>query len=334
MGGKAVNFVRRYDAKEYHSLVAEFLPQIKNLLNTPCVVLEAYAKKETFGDMDVLIFIPNGFDYTVWRQLVIDTFQPSDVDINTNVMSIAYQELQIDLIFTQEDYWQSTQNFFKFNDMGNLCGKLAHRFGCKYGQKGLVYVYRTIEDRVLGEFIISQDMSKILPFLGLDYQTWINGFKTDLEIFDYIRSSKYFNVEDFKLENLNAINRKRNSKRKMYNEFVTYCENLVEDRQYYQFNKDKSTYWPYIQQHFPDFYDNLQHLKDLEIKRLAIKDKFNGKMLMLKWPHLKAEVLGNFIQNFKDSIENFDNWLEITSQEDIWIKVEDFYMSNNFNTFK
>ena len=328
MGGKAVNFVRRYDAKEYHSLVAEFVPQLQELLNTKCVVLEAYVDKATFGDMDVLVLVPEGFDYTIWRQLVINKFQPIDIDINTNVMSIAHKELQIDLIFTQEKYWQSTYNFFKFNDLGNLIGKIAHRFGCKYGQKGLVYVYRTEEDIVLGEFIISQDMSQILPFLGLDYQKWLTGFKTDIEIFDYIKSSRYFNVEDFKLHNLNAINRKRNSKRKMYNEFVTYCENLIENKAYFLFDKDKTSYWSYIDEKFQGFYVNLQTLQDLEKKRLDIKNKYNGKMLMERWPHLKAQTLGLFIKEFKNSIEDFDTWLEFTNKETIWQQVEYFMLKN------
>ena len=40
---------------------------------------------------------------------------------------------QIDFIKVGEENWETSKNYFSYNDLGNLMGRLAQRLGVKYG---------------------------------------------------------------------------------------------------------------------------------------------------------------------------------------------------------
>lgn len=331
MGGNALKNIetRRYLKEEYFALVADLLPKLKELLKTNVVLVESYADKDSFGDMDLLVET-NAF-YTVEEmiQLVKDLLKPPPTDTfkNGNVFSFDHRDLQIDLIFTAPENMHISYVFSKFGDVGNLLGKIGHKFNTKYGFDGLRYVYRTAEDRVLGEIMLSKDPEKIFNFLGADFERWKKGFNTAEEVFDYVIDSKYFDADSFKLENLNAINRKRNKKRKMYNAFIEYCakKNPISK---YKFFEDKHLYKDMIEDHFPGFKEQLLLLEKEEARRSALREKFNGDLVMQQFPTLQGPDLGKALGEFKKSIEDFDVYLQEKSSDEIMKDFKSFMAKN------
>ena len=125
MGGKALKntFTRRYAKQEYHDLCKELLPILEEKFGTEVSLLESFSHKETFGDMDVLVLGRRDGDEI---KKILHTFVPAPTEIHKNghVVSFEHKELQIDLIFTKPDHWNSSKLFFKYGDMGNLLGKM------------------------------------------------------------------------------------------------------------------------------------------------------------------------------------------------------------------
>jgi hypothetical protein len=190
----------------------------------------------------------------------------------------------------------------------------------KYGFQGLVYPYRTKDSRVLKDITISKDPYKIFEFIGLDYNRFIEGFDTLQEIFDFILTSKYFNPDKFKFENLTGIDRKRNAKRKTYHQFLEYINNKQFDNKFIA-NKDKSVYISEIDKFFgTNLGDQIKSLKLREEQLNYMHSKFNGNLIMQWIPGLQGKELGDAITKFKKLFktkEMFDAYIMCTTPENI-----------------
>lgn len=306
MGGKALKntYTRRYQKGEYFSLWYE----VRDLLRAEgikCKILLSYRQKDSFGDMDVIVLKDSVLGNI--SDVITRVFKPNEIFKNGPVLSFDYKELQIDFIMTSSRNWETSYNFFAWNDLGNYIGKIAHKFGLKYGQDGLTYVYRTEnEDRVLGTITVSTDQHAILTFLGLDFETWRNGFETKEDIFEYIISSKYFNPSMFKFDQLSAKHRKRNKKRQMYLEFLEYIKDLDSKRFFYNFVDDKTKHWDMIENSFPGFKERIRKFQLKEERRNVVRNKFNGDKIM-KMTGRTGKSLGSLIDEFRNKYT--DEWI-------------------------
>ena len=308
MGGKALTqvYTRRYSREEFYLLYDELKPKLQKAFNTQTALVISYKTKSSFGDMDILL-LNSGNTPTPdeINKILIEEFGASQIARNSTIYSFDYKQLQIDLIFTPTSNWETSKTFFSYNDLGNLLGKIYHKLGLSFGFSGLRFIYRTNEDRILEEFIITKDFKKILEFIGLSYERYLEGFDTMIDIYDYIISSKYFEPTSFYLENLDQKNRKRNAKRANYAAFIEYIEELFgkddKDRsKKYRYDKHKSKYYPIIHEYFKDEIDFLDTLKRLDIKeerRKIIVSKYNGNIIMQYIPELSGYTLGHFIKD-------------------------------------
>lgn len=313
MGGNALKSVttRRYNAAEYYTLMDELVPIIRELFDTVAMPIQAVRSKESFGDADILV-LGNKPDKEILESKLI-SIGATEMYHNANVTSFDYKELQIDLIFTSEENWTTSAVFFSYNDMGNLMGKLAHKFGLKYGHQGLTFQYRVDNDKTIGEFVVSKDPQKIFHFFGLSWNRYCEGFETIEDVFNFVITSPYFTKSTFYMENLNHIDRKRNRKRPNYNKFISFvnrtdeyshlapiADNTVE------WNKDKTTYYDMIDAAFPEchFYRNLHHFRLNEDRIKLVRSKFNGQLVMEKYENLKGNQLGAILNAFKLYISN------------------------------
>lgn len=328
MGGKALKstFTRRYNKDEYFELRREILRKLTkiNLIGRD---IPAYRLKDSFGDMDILIL--NDGNIKNIKELIQIHFNPSEMHFNGNVWSFDYKELQIDFILTPTRNWETAYNFFSWNDLGNLIGKIAHKFNLKYGFEGLVFKYRLDNDKTLGEIVLSKNTETILEFLGFDYNKWCQGFDTMEEIFDYVINSKYFSIDIFKFENLNHIDKKRNKKRKMYNQFLQYVTKNELNLPNYQFESDKSKYYSKIEATFPGFLSKLEKFQEKEQIRKKIASKFNGNLIMEKYGYTGNE-LGKIISDFKAIYSsNFSHYILDTPEIQIWEDFDNFLKNKN-----
>lgn len=327
MGGNALKNIkiRKYNRKEYFDLFEIIKDRLYeyslkyNVWDDTFVLIPSYKNKETFGDMDILInekwFGPINYN------LIFALYKPTEVFIekNSNVLSFDFRELQIDFIFMPDKYFKSALTYYSYNDLGNLMGRIANKMGTRYGHDGLKKLISS--GKSFKEINLSDDISKIFEFLGFDYNEFLKGFNDLEDIFKYVINSKFFNKELFFYENLNHENRTRNRKRKTYQKFLDFINNL-KDNNIYEYN-DK-----YFSQRINEFFFNhlnvaQKELDNEEERRKLISQKFNGNIIN-DITGLESKELGEFINLFKAS-KTFDQYILNTNQENIFIEILDFY---------
>lgn len=318
MGGLAIKnaYTRRYSKKEYEEIVPEIIEKAKRLF-TDARDTRYYFSKESFGDADILCLVdkPINIDIVQW---IYNTFESKEVVKNSSVYSFEYKELQVDFILTPLRNWETAYTYFSFNDLHNLIGKIAHKFHLKWGFDGLRYVYR-INDKKLGEINVTKDYKKALSFLGFDVERYDKGFETLEDIFEYVKSSKYFNPWLFDLEKLNRINRERDKKRTTYAKFLDYIKPLKENikiEDYHYFYHDKTVYLGLIDHYFPGFLREYRLLEKREERVINVSEKFNGRILIHEF-NVTGRELGKLISDFKNSFENTFEYEEFVLNNDI-----------------
>lgn len=231
-----------------------------------------------------------------------------------------------------EDF-NSNYHYLGFNDLGNYIGRIAHRLGLKYGQEGLWYNHYQ-KDQNLGKVMISKDYREIFKFLDLDYDRWLQGFPNLEDTFEYVLTSKYFDSEMFKLENLNRINRERNMKRTSYMSFLEWIQvnhpEVVGDYLDGPANESRSggklsikALIKSITKAFPDsnFDMKIKELEYTEAKKAYVNAKFNGSIVMKRYGLVGAQI-GGSLKDFKHSIEadgyDYADYIINESQENIF----------------
>jgi DNA polymerase/3'-5' exonuclease PolX len=134
MGGNAIKQLgvegRRVDMQEF-AAIEKHVAKILNLENIGFGVVQAYKKKETFGDMDVVLKTEH---LEMVRQLIESHFRPKVISRNHNIFSFDYDNFQIDFICYGGDTFQSALDYFVYSPAGNAVGKIAHQLGLSYGQ--------------------------------------------------------------------------------------------------------------------------------------------------------------------------------------------------------
>lgn len=329
MGGRALKntFTRRYNRDEFEVIKDEVLTLIMKAGFTNAVIPLFYRKKETFGDLDVLVQVEGSEPL---REIITNVFKPNEIFHNGNCWSFDYKEFQVDFITTPAEHFHSNFMYLSYNDLGNMIGRLAHPFGLKYGQEGLWYEYYNCKKHNLGEIPISKDYPEIFKFLGLDFARWEQGFDELEDIFAYVASSKYFDWRQYQMDTLNHINRERNLKRKSYMTLLEWIDsNNV--KQEYDFESDKTKYIRTINSAFPksNLLTEIRRLEYENAQRLYIQSKFNGHKITAMFG-LEGPELGKAIVEFKEYILarrgplyggkpiTFNSWVLETPEGEIW----------------
>tara|TARA_R110000772_G_scaffold17946_3_gene50001 strand:+ start:147461 stop:148489 length:1029 start_codon:yes stop_codon:yes gene_type:complete len=319
MGGRALKntYTRRYQKDEFNKVKDEIF-DIMSSTFIKYSIPRYFASKESFGDIDIIVSL-EGFEGDM-RTYIESTFNPNEIFHNGNAYSFDYKEIQVDFITCEPEYYISNYHYLAFNDLGNLTGRLSHKIGLKYGQEGLWYNHYYNGQNV-AKIIISTDYSAIFDFLDLDYTKWIEGFDTLDEIFKFVTTSKYFNPVDYRLENLNKINRERNMKRASYMSFLEYVDGIGVNPNYDEkFNKDTKEYiLGIVSDWFPnaDIFEQIDDIEFIIDRKKESKDKFNGGMVIKKYG-LEGKELGIAMRKFRNYIEEFELEPDIDDYDE-WI---------------
>lgn len=151
MGGNALKTVttRRVDAAEYHKIKDEVVGMLRGMFPGHGIeAIPAYRKKADFGDLDVLVeYFPNPDSPEAdirhrFRGELRKHFKAEEIVSNGPVYSFAWRDFQVDLILAPTDEFEMSLNYFAWNDLGNLIGRVAHKMGLKYGHDGLCLPFR------------------------------------------------------------------------------------------------------------------------------------------------------------------------------------------------
>jgi len=331
MGGKAMALhgvqTERKSTEDHLRIQSELVPVIAEMFKTEVKTVLFYRTKDSHGDLDLLV-LNNGNLGNINNKLK-ERF--GVMNNNGGVcFSFAYDNYQVDVIPISKESWMCT-DFFNYDPSGNLCGKIAHKFGAKFGNNGLEYPFRNFSGRLSKDLVITKDHRKALEFLGFDYERYAQGFDTVEEIFEWVISSKYFNLEIFQIEALGHKDRLRQRKRDTYNKFLEYiaAKNLTNP---WVFEKDKSVYLDKIEEAFPEskLKEKLAKLKEEDDLNKLSSEKFNGSLVM-EWTGLQGKELGNCLSDFRsevcssigeirfrDFILNFEDDADIRTYFDGW----------------
>ena len=329
MGGRALKgtFTRRYERQEFEDISKELTDRLKQTFQRVAVPL-FYKNKETFGDADIVVSTA-GYDEFDMREYITNEFKPNEIFHNGSCWSFDYKELQIDIITTQAEHFDTLIMYLSYNDLGNLIGRLAHGFGLKYGQEGLWYEHQ-FKGKNIGSIMVSKDYPKIFKFLGLSYDRYEKGFDELEEIFTFIAESPYFNWKKYQFEELNKINRDRNKKRASYTAFLDWVDlHAADENHEHKFAEDKSTYFNMINDAFPesDILTQVRRLEYLECRKLYVQSKFNGGDVMRKYG-LEGKKLGDALSGFKDHItaeyDSYNDYIIHTDTFDIYSEFEGY----------
>jgi hypothetical protein len=307
MGGNLYNLPRK-PRTQYLEIEREVREYLDQKLEGQFRIPRFYANKPDFGDLDVLVQSRPDWD-KVRLEIVADLGITQTKAIG-HVFSTVYRELQTDFFTVPAQYLESTYNFTSFNDLGNFLGRICRRFNLKYGEHGLSYVYRRNDERYKKDLEITQDFARICQFLGLDFPAWQNGFASLETLFQWVTASPYFSVVPYL--QLNGSLEKRSRDRTTVQKFIEYLHANVQNRSDFSpvFLK-RHEYLPLICEAFPEANLESQIKREQQLESCAIQfaKKFNGQLVMRLRPDLRDRALGEFIQSFRASINDFETFI-------------------------
>ena len=327
MGGNALSIESaRLSRLDYERVAPDVVRRLQAAYPSLRVAaIEAYREKPDFGDLDVLVS-SHGVDDGHKHGDVFDPFVAAkaidaiEVVRNGPVTSVGIvmdpalgtvngNVFQVDFIRSAPESFDYGYQYFRMNDAGNLIGRIAHKMGVSHRHDGLFMVLRD-GDHKFGEIELTKDYARALTFLGYKPQTFLDGFDTLAQMFDYIASSDFFNPSIYLLENRNNISRIRDRKRPSYTAFLKWCEESPELALFDHTRGKlvgKEIWHARVQEHFPHFAnEHALAVSRLERGRTA-QARFNG-VFVSEVSGLHGKALGGLMQRirsgFKDEDEN------------------------------
>jgi len=338
MGGNALKkygvFTKRISTSEFIEIGNSLIKTINDKLSLHSEYTKFYHTKNEHGDLDLLVKVPQNQKINFY-DFIKNVFNPNAIHVNGGVFSFDYNNFQIDIIPTPEAVWDVAVVYFSYDPLGNIMGKVYHKFNLSYGHNGLYYKYRNFNGVIVRDILISRDVRKIFEFGGFDYDRYLMGFETILDIFNFCVSSKYFNSNIFQYDNLSHIDKKRNKKRKTYNQFLSFINENEKKFKQYEFNEDKSVYINTINEYFPE--SNLIVELEMENRKndinKRVSEKFNGNIIMKWLPNIKGKELGVAISDFKKYLG--DDYINFILNSDEYI-IRDLFLKiyNRYNEKK
>lgn len=309
MGGNALSRTSvRLTHNNYERLAADCVAKLQALYPSGRIEsIESYRSKPDHGDLDLLVCADNYDPHAAAAALsAVEVVRNGPVTSVGVIVRPEVQELdgnifQVDLIKACAEEFDYTSRYFKWNDLGNLIGRIAHAGFTSHRHDGLYFYFRD-GDYKFREILLTLDHDKALAYLGFDPTIFNAGFDTLEEIFGYVASSELFNSDIYLLENRNAHSRVRDRKRPTYTKFLAWCAERPE-LPAYAYPADKKAWLPRIAGHFPHFqaeYD--QAVLDMAQLR-AVKAKFNGDWVS-QITGLQGKELGGLMKRFKESFDS------------------------------
>jgi hypothetical protein len=326
----------------------------------------AYAKKESFGDGDILIERDNL--PSDWVQQMHKAFMPQNLVINRFKgtplsyrwddevpaispecfsVSLDIMGLQVDLILVNRDEFNTARTYYAFNDLGNFMGRIAERMGFKYGWDGLWKELINDKGEPFAKILVSRDVAQIFEFLGYDHGRFSRGFETQEDVFTFAASTRYFNRRIYLLESRNHKSRARDAKRKSYTAFLTWLgmKPELEKYQWLEYtpgdksaerDKEKAYWLEKSYDYFPGL-EGLVIIKQTEDQQAREAKKVWNGAIVTAITGLTGKALGDFMQECRDrqkrmSMFSFEQWVNHQTPQQIEEFVKEVQQQPKSNT--
>lgn len=304
MGGNAIQNARRLNKEEYFAMcseVSQLLTPLLRMHNLRFKIVDAYREKESFGDMDVVIESKH-LTIEDWQLMIAMMFNSKEIvhTKNSPVISFEYKEFQIDFIFHNSEDYNFAINYYSYNDVCNLIGRVADNLGFKFGHDGVFYKAMK-GTQLLAEICLTKDFQEGLEVFGYSYERFRQGFNNLTEIFEYVANNKFFNKDIFLFENRNHTGRTRDKKRKTYTEFLKYCAdtNFVN---HYDYSSPNANF-RVIARHFPDLLKELNFLEWKENLKSSVRIKLPSDVIK-KHCGLDGPAFGDYLSATMDTFNS------------------------------
>lgn len=316
MGGSALGIeTRRLSREEYERFSRHVHGELVDLLpKARMAIVKAYAEKPDFGDLDLVAALedlPEDFAWQIDGHFTPRATRPqlsagSPPNFARQGFSFEVDGFQVDLILVPGANYDFACRYFAFNDLGNLIGRVAHKFGLKFGWQGLEMPLRD-GDHQFGRLTVTRDWEAALRFLGYDPARWEHGFERLEDVFAFAASTPYFHPDIYLLENRNHKARTRDAKRPSYRAFLRWLEAHREALPAYRFTPEKAFYLPRIFAAFPDFESAYREAWRRHETERALKRRFNGD-LVRAWTGLDGRELSRFLGAFVERQGGPEAW--------------------------
>ncbi|PVF96213.1 hypothetical protein CPB86DRAFT_816576 [Serendipita vermifera] len=201
---------------------------------------------------------------------------------------------QVDFNLTEDESQKEFILFYNsYGDLGNILCMLTKTLGMVYSRKGLRLAFPTYTEQLEHRpFVLSNDTSKILSGLGLDYNRWKKGFHSRTAIFEWVFESRFASKGDI----LNVL--PTHMDRPMYRDFVHYVEN-VQEGSYDRHLPETSAIIEEMLGFF-DKQDEFRQTAESVRKRKALKSNLNGKLVQ-EVTGLDGPMVGQVIMRLKST---------------------------------
>eukprot|EP00047_Mylnosiga_fluctuans_P014681 m.40435 g.40435 ORF g.40435 m.40435 type:complete len:352 (-) comp5611_c0_seq3:274-1329(-) len=345
MGGHALKLVEtvRKSAEDYAVIRAHVLA-IMAAAGVRCAIPFEVPGKTSYGDLDVLYVPPAGFQ----KRLFLDEhFAPTEVVTNGQVSSFnvtigpeVAKNFQVDFIATAAEEFEMALFYFSYSDLGGLFGRIVTSVGLKLGIAGLWMdvavrgmqalldgtasmheINQTLHTR---RVILTSDPKEMCAFLGLDHGHYDRGFQSATEVFDFVRSCRYFSPAVF--TSLNYEHRSRATKRPFYNAFLDHIQvdpaaiTAAQERVGEIMRNEQ----PIALQHFRKHDVIRTYIEELRAQE-ARAGKFSAALFMEAG--FSGPALGAAIRDFKAAQADFDRYLDETEEAAIRAHVTEFCLA-------
>lgn len=322
MGGKALKNceTRRYTTEELQGVTDLIVPKLREVLKCRVDAIRYYSLKEDHGDLDIIVECMPGMRDTLLEK-IREHFPWVDIHYNNTVVSVNFNDLQVDYIFVPPSHYHMMSVLLAYNDLGGFMGIIAKRWGMKYGSHGLDYLLYS-EDRteLLETIHLSHEPASIFSFLGFDFERFCGGFKSPADIFIFVVLNKFFNKSYF-LDNVFTGKHGRNTIRPMYQSLVSFIETLPE-------SKDIALTQGEIDKRVYNFFGvdiarKREEKREKQAQHKLAKAKFNGKLVREKYGEIEGPTLGRLINEFRkmitlDGILDFNALILETPEVELW----------------
>lgn len=323
MGGNLFKLGRLPQA-EYLKIENDLRRYLDQKLGNLYRIPRYYRDKPDFGDVDIIV--SDAAIHSTWQDLRMELIVDLGIEqykSQGSVFSTVYQNFQVDFFYREHRYLESTYNYLSFNDVGNILGKIFKRFNLKYGEQGLLYVFRRADGHFQKDLEVSQDFERIFAFLQLDYAQWLRGFDTLDELFRWATASPYFSIHPYQEQD--ATTTQRVKERTTMRRFVAWLEERGVSQKF-DFDPDRNAYLPMIADFFPE--GNLLEKIELERQReayvLRLREKYSGQVIMRLFPDLQGKALGDFMRSFEAQWDDHEAVLAGTEAEEIVARLRQF----------
>lgn len=303
MGGNALKNVetRRYEREEYFELESKIIQLLAEKLKNKNIrfeAIQAYRNKSSFGDMDIII--EKKGDVKSFIRSNLEYFESKEHVNNYDTISFAHNDFQIDFIFVEPKFYNTLRDYYAYNDLGNLLGRMARFNHLKLGSKGLYMPFEYKNKGIVSDIPVTHDYKEALEFLGYDYQTFEKGFNDLKDIFDYVISVDGFSPHPFLMENKNNDSRNRDLKRPNYMAFLEYIDGKTFKESQ---RPTKEEAFERVIKAFPNVKVLYDAAYQKEKNKEIIKEKFNGKIVK-KITGISGIEMGLFYYYISDLIKD------------------------------